>query len=479
MLLQNSFEGGTNNSSITTGNSGGTSGDAFSLVDTDGGSPVFTNAQAAHGTLSARLPPDSGLQWGLSGNGDRYIRAYLRPVLHNTSGQTHTIRLELATPNVGAFWYAEIALTSTTATLTLQAWNNSGGEQVIVGTASTAPLTGQWIRVELRATNAASGNGELRLYNSPDSSTPSATITGNMTQTLEAWSYAQVYHYASVAGTGPDIWVDDLALSDTGWPGPAVASAVDKTGTDTGTLTGQAGVTAVPSRSDTGALTEQTKVGLTRADQVTLAEQAAAAPALTRADTAALTDQASVGVAHGRADQAALTEQATIAVAHARTDGGTLTEGPLTVALTATDTATLGELSDIDELFGPAVADLGTVGDQARIAAALPLTDAGAVADQAAVHVLRFGADTAALAETSLIGLPATDSGVLTETGTVTALLTASDTVLLDELAQAVQPVAASDSALLEELATVITLGGDITRASPPYTGWAASTPYT
>jgi len=253
---------------------------------------------------------------------------------------------------------------------------------------------------------------------------------------------------------------------------------VDKTGTDTGTLTAQASITAAPARSDTGLLAEQTGIGLTRTEQAALTEQATLASAPARTDTGELGDQATVAVSHTRTDTATLDEQATIAVAHTRTDTGTLTEAVPVAALTATETATLDETPDTDETFGPAVADLFTTGSQATIAATLPLADAGTLTDQAELHVLRYGTDTGLLSEAPLVGLPTTDTATLTETGTVTALLTPTDTALLDELAQAVQPMSATDTALLEDLATVISIGGDITRASPPYTAWATSTPY-
>jgi hypothetical protein len=55
-LLTNNFEGGSNGSTITTGNSGGASGNAWDTI-TIGTSAVdvYDNSQAAHGSLSCKL----------------------------------------------------------------------------------------------------------------------------------------------------------------------------------------------------------------------------------------------------------------------------------------------------------------------------------------------------------------------------------------------------------------------------------------
>ena len=51
-LLTNSAEGGTNGTTVTTGNSGGASGQAFSAVTLNSGTFIFSNAWAHGGSLS-------------------------------------------------------------------------------------------------------------------------------------------------------------------------------------------------------------------------------------------------------------------------------------------------------------------------------------------------------------------------------------------------------------------------------------------
>ena len=54
MVLLNTFEGGSDETTITTANSGGASGDAFTVAPAPGASAVmvYDTAQFAHGTMS-------------------------------------------------------------------------------------------------------------------------------------------------------------------------------------------------------------------------------------------------------------------------------------------------------------------------------------------------------------------------------------------------------------------------------------------
>jgi hypothetical protein len=56
ITLSNTFEGGSDETTITTGNSGGSSGDAFTVVSIGAGNTlVYDNARAAFGSFSARF----------------------------------------------------------------------------------------------------------------------------------------------------------------------------------------------------------------------------------------------------------------------------------------------------------------------------------------------------------------------------------------------------------------------------------------
>lgn len=60
-LLSNSFEGGTDGTNITAGNSGGTSGDAFAIVlATGSATKTYTSSNAINGSLSGRITSLNG-----------------------------------------------------------------------------------------------------------------------------------------------------------------------------------------------------------------------------------------------------------------------------------------------------------------------------------------------------------------------------------------------------------------------------------
>jgi hypothetical protein len=59
---KNNAEGGSNTTPVSTGNSGGTSGDAWSLLSSPSGSIIFDSASAVHGTLGYKFTPASGQQ---------------------------------------------------------------------------------------------------------------------------------------------------------------------------------------------------------------------------------------------------------------------------------------------------------------------------------------------------------------------------------------------------------------------------------
>src|ERR1043166_7445448 len=80
----NSNEGGTDTTTITTGNSGGASGDAWSTVTVTTAAITFSVDHAAHGTLSMKIanvasPTSTRTDWTGVGGGsaDIWFRHYL------------------------------------------------------------------------------------------------------------------------------------------------------------------------------------------------------------------------------------------------------------------------------------------------------------------------------------------------------------------------------------------------------------------
>lgn len=159
----NSFDGGSNGVTITTGNSGGASGDAYNAIT---GSPQYTNAQAYSGL--AAFNPTSGadchLDWtGVTQPGDVVCARFYMRLVSATSGSQRTFVMLGPGGVVSALWL----FTDRTLRLYL-------GFSTSVACQLTTPVpTGQWVRVEVRYTINVSGNGtaELWLYTNPASST--------------------------------------------------------------------------------------------------------------------------------------------------------------------------------------------------------------------------------------------------------------------------------------------------------------------
>lgn len=206
----NTLEGGTNTTAISTGNSGGLSGTAFSFAS----GALYSTTRAAHGTLSARLPAGGSVGMGhnLTGSGTRWLRFYL----WSTSWSSNP---NLTYFNLGSGSYFFVSLTATQAQLR----HNNGTSDSTLATVSFAPAVSAWIRVEVQLTSANPGACEIRLYNTADSSTPSGTATGSRAQTATTWS-----DYSLVNDGAVDVYADDVGWSDEDWMGPAVPSLLPR-----------------------------------------------------------------------------------------------------------------------------------------------------------------------------------------------------------------------------------------------------------
>ncbi|MEV4320999.1 hypothetical protein AB0J37_02070 [Microbispora rosea] len=226
MLLQNSLEGGVNGQEITTANSGGASGDAFSYTF----GAVYTTAQAAHGTRSATLEsgsPSLELDLPLDGaaNGNVYGRVDFR-IGQRTSGDEIVGMDMVAWDGDSNFyqWAAQVILPSSgSATLKLSHINLSGDETTIDSENITVPL-GTWCRLEIRASNSSpTSTAEARFYNAAAGTTVTATVSGSASHSAVApWNFAPTYVRSSATST--NIWVDDVGVSDADWLGPVITS---------------------------------------------------------------------------------------------------------------------------------------------------------------------------------------------------------------------------------------------------------------
>lgn len=221
----NSFDGGTNGVTISTGNSGGASGSAFNAIV---GSPRFSNSPVFGSGLSAFNPTsgaDCHMDWtGLTQTGDVFC-ARMYVYLISATGTQRLFMLNGPSGQVSGVW-----IFSNRIIRLYQGFS----------TAIAAPLTtplpiGQWSRLEMRWTIDSGGNGtgEIWRYDDPNS----AIATDYAISSVIAWpngkpNSCEWHLQRDVNG----YWhMDNIAVSDQRL-GP-----VQGTWTDV-TLTGQGGI---------------------------------------------------------------------------------------------------------------------------------------------------------------------------------------------------------------------------------------------
>jgi hypothetical protein len=224
-VLVESFAGGTSGTTVTaTAASGyqslGTADGVLFDVVSIGASTTITydNTVAHSGTLSCKITTSAASTvYGLWQNGavltaatQQWFRLYLY-FTANPSSQHQVFGFF-----VGGTRSADVAIT-TSGTLIMR---NTAGT-TLVTTTSTVALN-QWIRIEgFVISSATVGQVELKLFNSPDSATPTETQTSAATQNTTGGALTQC-RYGMVSGgiNGQTWWMDDVAMSTTGYVGP-------------------------------------------------------------------------------------------------------------------------------------------------------------------------------------------------------------------------------------------------------------------
>ena len=217
--LSNTFEGGSDGVAITTGNSGGTSGDAFTGID--GTLSLYSNVSPAHGGMAMRIVDTAAstrVRWNALGSitTDVWMRAYLNlsalPV-------TNTAVIFKAQVNAGTQC---MALLVNKTTGTVQALNAANG--VIASSLGSVSVPfGSWFRLEMRVLASATvGEIEWKWWSSPDSSgTPDDTVAVTGQALGVDYGEALFGLTTSAPATPFTIYYDDIAVSSTGWIGPS------------------------------------------------------------------------------------------------------------------------------------------------------------------------------------------------------------------------------------------------------------------
>lgn len=223
--LTNTLEGGTNGVEITSANSGGGSGDAFSTT-TEGveGSPFFNSTQKRD-ALSMRInyasAPAATLFAQFGGLGSIttavYFRAYL--FLPATPGNNNFYPFGVRTSADASSAILRILSTGSGGFIQGRDASNSN-----LGDGAVAVALNQWVRIEFRVVSSTTvGEFEWRLYNTADSS----SITDSLSSTGAVLGANTDRINIGCNVTAPvqpfTVYYDDLAVSTTGWIGPSAA----------------------------------------------------------------------------------------------------------------------------------------------------------------------------------------------------------------------------------------------------------------
>jgi hypothetical protein len=214
-------EGGTDATPITTGNSGGASGDALDYASIGSGATLnYETAQKAHGSLSAAVAvgvTSTTCYFGyLTAHAKLYARFYLRVP-------------SVPTANTRLFGFYSAGPITTVAAFLRYA---TTGKLVVCDSASATQWTStnnlplnQWIRVEFWAyASATIGQFKISYYNTPDSDTPTETFTSAATLNLSTTIAAVIAGISIAQASVPKFWIDDLAYSNLEQPNVALSS---------------------------------------------------------------------------------------------------------------------------------------------------------------------------------------------------------------------------------------------------------------
>ncbi len=222
--LVNTFEGLTAGAAIPQGQNNGSgkrSGNGLDLANRNGTTVVADNAQAMHGTQSAKISwnviNQSGVGWtqlsiASSTVTTAYVRFYFR-IESLPSGNTRWVALA---DNAGLDLLGAVVL-RTDGKIDLADTNTT-----VQATSTSTLATSQWHRIEVKlVSDATTGSMDAKLFlgANAEGSTPDETVSfanqntnGGGIQWLNVGAVNDVTSFS--------IWVDSLEMNDTGYPGP-------------------------------------------------------------------------------------------------------------------------------------------------------------------------------------------------------------------------------------------------------------------
>lgn len=215
IIKQNTGNGGSNTVAVTTGNSGGASGDAWGNVIGGAGVWTYSNTHTVKGGMAyscvQAASTAAGLQMDLgSGQATTYGRMYIYLTAFASGEQAI---MKAFGPAFTQGW--RIALTSTGLLRVRDA------AATVLTTSVTGITTGAWWRIEWRVVSGTGTSGQITVnVYSGDSITPTITYTNN---TCNTGTSTNNYQFGPVIATPqmPLIYYDEMVADNAGYPGPA------------------------------------------------------------------------------------------------------------------------------------------------------------------------------------------------------------------------------------------------------------------
>lgn len=229
--LSNTFEGGSDGTTITTGNSGGVSGNAFDLVTIGATHTVaYSSGSAISQTLSALITPGgtsgtSFVQWGSASVGTIGPTVYTRFYWRNVGAFSSTnCRQQYMEGAGGSALRCALTVNGTAGTPGKFSWVNSAGT---AGTLSTSTLAiDTTYRFECKWTlDASVGQAFISVFVG-DSATPLETLVSPATQNfgaanMDTISWGNVSTNVTNLTQAPTVY-DGLAIGTAGYFGAIV-----------------------------------------------------------------------------------------------------------------------------------------------------------------------------------------------------------------------------------------------------------------
>ncbi len=212
-LLSNSFEGGSNGTTLTAANSGGTSGSKFNTVSCSGGAATYTSTTPGKGSLSGRFAPSTSacyVQWS-SSSIPTTTTSYGRMYVNLTPGGNTVVLAKLATSAGGRDAQIEI---NTSGKLTIYDANNTKQ-----ATFTNSFPTG-WVRIEWTLVNSTTaGSLSVSMY-SGDSASAIETESASGINTGAGFGSLLLGSAVATKTALSPFELDDVAYGTTGPLGP-------------------------------------------------------------------------------------------------------------------------------------------------------------------------------------------------------------------------------------------------------------------